>query len=190
MVYAHPDSSSFVGHLRDRVVAGLAAGGHEHRIVDLHADGFDPVMSLSEWRLHRAHADDKAWTREHAAHLRWADTIVWVYPTWWSGPPAILKGWVDRIWTNGLAYDHTDTGLHPGPLTHLTRMVVVTTHGAPRWVNLVEGEVGRKMIRRTLRALCGARCRTTWMALYGIDLSGERRRKRFADRVESLFAGL
>lgn len=184
IVHAHPDTESFNVHLVDRVRRGLAAAGHEHRTIDLQAEGFRAAMSESEWKLHRMTSDLKPWTHDHAGLLAWCDTIIWIYPTWWSGPPAIMKGWVDRVWTNGVAYHHTETGLVPGPLRHVRRMFVVTTHGSTRLVNMLEGDVGKKMIRRTLRALCGWRCRTRWLAMYDIDRSTRADRERFAARVE------
>jgi len=184
IVHAHPDPDSFSAHLAATVRTALDGAGHDHRTIDLYQEGFRAAMSEAEWRLHRATADHKPWTDDHADLLAWCDTIVWVYPTWWSGPPAILKGWVDRVWTNGVAYDHTDGGLVPGPLTHVRSMVVVTTHGSSRLVNMLEGDVGKKMIRRTLRALCGLRCRTTWLAMYRIDQSTARDRAKFIERVE------
>ena len=188
IVQAHPNPDSFVSHLADRVRSGLDRAGHDHRTIDLYASGFHPVMSEHEWQLHRAPATEKPWVTEHQNHLQWADTIVWVYPTWWSGPPAMLKGWVDRVWTNGVAYIHTETGLVPGPLKHINQMTIVTTHGASRWINMLEGDVGKKMIRRTLRGLCGLRCRTSWIAMYSLDTSNDGRRKKFADSVEERFA--
>ena len=188
VVHAHPSPDSYSAHLRDRVLAGLREANAEHTVIDLHAEGFDPVMSLHEWSLHRADAAHKDWLGHHAIALAEASAIVWVYPTWWSGPPAILKGWVDRIWTNGVAYVHTDTGLQPGPLRHVRRMDVVTTHGSSRWVNLIEGEVGRKMIRRGLRGLCHPLCRTRWIALYDVDRAPRKRLEAFADRVERIYA--
>ena len=188
VVHAHPSPDSYSAHLRDRVITGLERANVDHRLIDLHAECFDPVMSGREWGLHRADARHKDWLEPHATALAEAGAIVWVYPTWWSGPPAILKGWVDRIWTNGVAYVHTDTGLRPGPLRHVRRMDVVTTHGSSRWVNLLEGEVGRKMIRRGLRGLCHPLCRTRWIALYGVDRAPRRRLEAFADRVERIYA--
>jgi putative NADPH-quinone reductase len=188
IVHAHPDPTSFSAHLLSKVAEGLDAGGHEHRTIDLYAEGFSAAMSEVEWRLHRSTADHKPWTTDHAELLAWADTIVWVYPTWWSGPPAILKGWVDRVWTNGVAYHHTDSGLVPGPLTHVRRMYIVTTHGSSRLVNMLEGDVGKKMIRRTLRTLCGFRCRTRWLAMYDLDRSTAAARKRFAGSVRAAFS--
>ena len=188
IIEAHPNPDSFVSHLADRVRSGLDSAGHQHRTVDLYAMQFEPVMSELEWTLHRAPASEKPWLADHQEHLAWADTIVWVYPTWWSGPPAMLKGWVDRIWTNGVAYVHTETGLVPGPLKHVNQMVIVTTHGSSRLVNMFEGDAGKKMIRRTLRSLCGFRCRTSWLAMYSVDTSTGDERKRFADSVERRFA--
>ncbi len=183
IVQAHPDPTSFSAHLANAVRDGLELGAHEHRTIDLYDEGFAAAMSETEWALHRESHDEKPWTADHHGLLQWADTIVWVYPTWWSGPPAILKGWVDRVWTNGVAYHHTDRGLIPGPLTHIRRMIIVTTHGSSRLVNMLEGDVGKKMIRRTLRSLCGWRCRTRWLAMYDIDRSDQADRERFAAEV-------
>jgi putative NADPH-quinone reductase len=188
IVHAHPDPASFSAHLTSAVAEGLEAGGHEHRTIDLYAEGFEAALSEAEWELHRATADQKPWTTDHARLLAWANAIVWVYPTWWSGPPAIMKGWVDRVWTNGVAYHHTDEGLVPGPLTHVRRMFVVTTHGSSRLVNMLEGDVGKKMIRRTLRSLCGVRCRTRWLAMYDLDRSTSAERERFAASVRGNFS--
>ena len=113
IVHAHPDPSSFSAHLLTTVQDGLSEAGHEHRTLELYATDFRAAMSEDEWALHRRPSDVKPWTDRHHALLQWADSIVWMYPTWWSGPPAILKGWVDRIWTNGVAYHHTDKGLIP-----------------------------------------------------------------------------
>ena len=188
VVTAHPNPDSFSAHLASRVVTGLTRVGEDHEIIDLYADGFDPVMSEREWKLHRSDAEDKDWLGRHAKALADAHAIVWVYPTWWSGPPAMMKGWVDRIWTNGVAYTHTDAGLEPGPLHHVRRMDVVTTHGASKLVNVLEGEAGKRMIRRGLRALCHPACRTRWIALYGVDRAARSRLEAFADRVERIYS--
>lgn len=188
VVSSHPDPGSFSAHLTARVTTGLTRAGTDHEVIDLYADGFDPVMSEREWKLHRAGADEKDWLGDHAPALARARSIVWVYPTWWSGPPAIMKGWIDRIWTNGVAYTHTESGLEPGLLHHVRRMDVVTTHGSSRLVNVLEGEAGKLMIRRGLRALCHPTCRTRWIALYGVDRARRSRLEAFADRVERIYS--
>ncbi len=67
-------------------------------------------------------------------------------------------------------------------------MDVVTTHGASKLVNILEGEAGKRMIRRGLRALCHPACRTRWIALYGVDRAARSRLEAFADRVERIYS--
>lgn len=189
VVYAHPSPDSFTAHLRDRVVMGLGTAGADVRVLDLHEVDFQPALSAEERALHHAPPEDKPWLADHFEALRWAEHIVWVYPTWWSGPPAILKGWVDRTWVEGVAYDLPEGATTIRPLlTDVARMTVVTTHGSPRWVNVLEGQVGKAMILRGLRSLCGLRCRTRFLALYGLDRAGAASRRSFAERVERFFA--
>lgn len=189
VVYAHPHDGSFTAHLRDRVVAGLGKAEADARLLDLHAIGFDPVMSAEERTLHHAPPEEKPWLADQYDHLRWAQHLVWVYPTWWSGPPAILKGWVDRVWAEGVAYDLPEGATTIRPLlVDVKRITVVTTHGSPRWINWLEGQVGKALFLRGLRSLCGFGCKTRFLALYGLDRDDGGARRRFADRVESFFA--
>lgn len=185
MVHCHPNPESLCAAARDRVLAGLTAGGHEVRHLDLYADGFVPELSSWE-RVH--HLDDPSTKPDiapYADDLRWCDTLVLVYPTWYSGQPAMLKGWIDRVWVQGVAYELPEGGNRIQPrLQQIRRIVVVTTHGSAKWVNAVQGEGGKRVAFRSLRVLCSRRCRTTWLALYGADTGSVDRRTAFLDRVE------
>jgi putative NADPH-quinone reductase len=185
VVYAHPTPDSLCAAARDRVLAGLAAAGHEVRLLDLYADGFVPELSSWEREHHLDDPSTKPDIAAHADHLRWCDTLVLVYPTWYSGQPAMLKGWIDRVWVRGVAYELPEGGNRIRPLLqHIRRIVVVTTHGSPKWVNVVQGEGGKRVAFRSLRVLCSRRCRTTWLALYGADTGSHELRTAFLDRVE------
>ncbi len=150
VVYCHPDPNSLVAAARDRALAGLASAGHEVRVNDLYADGFEPVMSASERLTHKEPGVSPALER-YAADLQWAQALVLVYPTWWSGQPAMLKGWMDRVWVAGVAWE-----LPPGAdvleprLTNVRRIVVVTTHGSSKLINAIEGESGKRTATRSL----------------------------------------
>ncbi len=191
VVHCHPNPDSLCAAARDRVVAGLEAGGHELRLRDLYAEDFVPELSSWE-RVH--HLDDPANKPDiapYADDLRWCDTLILVYPTWYSAQPAMLKGWMDRVWVRGVAYELPEGGNRIRPLLHnIRRIVVVTTHGSAKWVNAVQGEGGKRVAFRSLRVLCSRRCRTTWLALYGADTSGADRRVAFLDRVERTVRGL
>ncbi len=184
VVYCHPSETSFVAAVRDRVVAALASGGAEVRLTDLYADGFDPLFSAGERERHLVPGTDPS-IASYADDLQWCDTLVLVYPTWWSGQPAMLKGWMDRVWVNGVAWTLPPGAnrLRPG-LGNVRRLVAVTTHGSSKWINAIEGESGKRTLTRSLRTMCHPLARTTWLAMYGIDNASDGDRHRFLDRVE------
>ncbi|HSL72953.1 MAG TPA: NAD(P)H-dependent oxidoreductase [Ilumatobacteraceae bacterium] len=184
VVHCHPSEGSLVAAARDRVLAGLAAAGAEVRLTDLYADGFDPSFSALERARHLEPGTDPS-ISGYADDLRWCDTLILVYPTWWSGQPAMLKGWIDRVWVNGVAWTLPDGAnrLSPG-LRNVRRLVAVTTHGSSKWINAIEGEGGKRTLTRSLRTMCHPLARTTWLALYNVDTAPADRRAAFLDRVE------
>lgn len=188
VVHCHPNPGSLVTAAKDRVLAGLGRAGHEVRLADLYADGFRPEVSLDEWRLHHSPgvADDLA---GYAADLRWAEALVFVYPTWWSGQPAMLKGWMDRVWASGVAWELPEGARILRPLlTDIRRLAIVTTHGSSKWINAIEGESGKRTVFRSLRSLCRGRVKSSWTAIYGLDRADEATRKAWLDRVERRFS--
>jgi putative NADPH-quinone reductase len=119
------------------------------------------------------------------ARLKAADGLVFVYPTWFGGPPAMLKGWLDRVWVERVAFTKVAGSNRPRARLHnIRRLVVVTTYGSSRWVNAVEGEPGKRLVRRWLRVLCHPLARSRWVALYGIDTADEPARVAFLDHVD------
>ncbi len=190
VVYCNPNPKSYGAAVRDRALAGLERAGHDVRINDLYADEFQPELSADE---HRDHVQPGVAPEldGYVDDLRWAETIVFVYPTWWSGQPAMLKGWFDRVWGSGVAWELPDGASVVKPLLqNIRRLAIVTTHGSSKLVNSLEGESGKRTITRSLRAMCNRRTRTTWCALYGLDTATEQQRVEFLDRVEDTLAAL
>ena len=189
-VYCHPNPESLVAAARDRALTGLPSARHEVRFTDLYADGFDPTMTADERRTHKEPGVVPELQR-YADDLAWAEALVLIYPTWMSGQPAMLKGWIDRVWVAGVAWDMHDGDRTPTPkLRDLRRLVVVTTHGSSKLINSLQGESGKRTVTRSIRAMCARRARTTWCAFYGVDTSDEADRTKFLDRVESTLADL
>jgi putative NADPH-quinone reductase len=184
VVSAHPVPDSFLAAARTRALAGLHSAGHEVRHLDLYERDFDPRLSLERWRGHLDPPHSKPDIAEDVAALREATALVLIYPAWYSTQPAMLKGWFDRVLTSGVAFS-----LSPGQqgisseLRHLRRLAVVTTHGASKWVNSVQGEPGKRTLRG-LRVMAHPLCRTRWVAFYGTDHSDAERRSRWLGRVE------
>jgi putative NADPH-quinone reductase len=190
VIYCHPDPESFTAAALKRTMAGLARAGHDTRLTDLYADGFTPEMSADERRTHADGGVDPE-LQHYADDLAWAEALVLVYPTWWSGQPAMLKGWIDRLWVAGVAWTQPDGARVPRPLlTRIRRIVVVTTHGSSKLINSLQGEAGKRTALRSIRSMCSRRTRTTWCALYAIDTCGEPKRTEYLDRVENTLAKL
>ncbi|MEZ5666871.1 MAG: NAD(P)H-dependent oxidoreductase [Alphaproteobacteria bacterium] len=185
IVYCHPVEDSFAAALRDRVAGAFRRAGANCTVLDLYAEGFDPVLGRDERLAHLDHDLRPADLAAHFAALERADLLVFVYPTWWYGPPAMLKGWIDRTMRAGVAFR-----LPPGAdviepmLTRVRRIVVVTTYGSPWWLIRYVGDAGRRIIARGLQLICPNAGRPVWLALYGMDTASALQRSRFLERVE------
>jgi NAD(P)H dehydrogenase (quinone) len=190
VVYCHPDPASFTAAIRDATVETLTAAGHTVRLRDLYASGFDPKFTAAEYRTHRT--DGAAPTlQEYTTELRECQHLVLVYPTWWSGQPAMLKGWMDRVWVRGVAWDMpAGANRVRARLTNVRRLTAITTHGSSKWVNMLEGEGGKRTVTRSLRALCNRLATTDWIAMYRVDTSTQEDRDAFIGRVRKRLSRL
>ena len=113
-VSANPDQSSLSGQIFHEISAILKMHAHTVFYQDLYADHFNPVLTKEE--IDRRFSLDNEVSR-YAGELVSSEGIIIVHPDWWGGPPAILKGWVDRVFRPGIAYD-TDRDFPGDPGTH------------------------------------------------------------------------
>ncbi len=190
VLYAHPLADSFAAALHQAVVASLRRGGHEVDDCDLYAEGFDPVLNAAERRAYNTPSPELGGVADHVARLRAADALVLCYPTWWYGMPAILKGYFDRVWAQGVAFHLPEGGgaIRPG-LTNIKKLWVVTSYGAPWWfIKLVLRDPVRAVLLGGLARLCGRGTRTRFLALYNIDAATRARCTAFLARVERSFS--
>ena len=192
VIYCHPVAESFAAAAHATVLQALAAAGHEVTDVDLYAENFDPVMSRQDRLDYQNTARNIRPVRKYDEQLAAADAIILVYPAWWYGMPAMLKGWFDRVWLPGVAFDVTPDGrVLTERLQRIRRIIVVTTYGGPWWmVRLVIGDPARKIISRAVRALCARSCRVDWYVHYSMDRAKPRQLSRFLDRIRTGIARL
>lgn len=189
IVYCHPNPQSFCAHLRDTAAEALA--GEDVRVLDLYADGFDPVMGLEERLNYQTPGLNEKPVAEHIAHLKWCDTLIFVYPTWWFGLPAMLKGWLDRVLVPHATFSLPTVERPTQPALHnITTVSAITTCGARWWQSKVIGEPGRKTLLRGIRFICHPRCRTRYSALYKMDLTTHDQRAAYARKVRTMVAAL
>ena len=190
VVVAHPCSDSLTHGLAARAEAGLRAAGYEVALVDLYAIGFRAAMSEEERSAY--HSDQPILDpviAEHAHLLSTASIVVFAYPTWWSGLPAILKGWIERVIVPGVGFtfDERTGKVKPG-LDNITHLIGISTYGSPRTAVRLINDNGRRTIARALRMSCGLRARTRWLGLYSVDTSSASERQEFAASVERTLA--
>lgn len=189
-VHAHPVPESFNRAVYTAAVETSRAQGHEVRLIDLHAEGFNPVMSTDERRGYTEDVPIPADLQPHIEALKWAEGLILVYPTWWYSQPAILKGWMDRVWRPGIAFTLHEEGQRLRPALANIRLIgVITSFGSPWWFwTFLMGAPGRKIILRGLRFCTNRRTKTFWLGLHEIDDQTDTTRKRYIDKVRARIA--
>lgn len=171
VIYCHPDANSFTAAVRDTVLARLDAAGAEIRLRDLYAEGFQPVLTPEEWTGYLDCPDNRVPVADHCGDVEWCDTLIFVYPTWWYGLPAMLKGWLDRVLLPDVAFlmpSAAGETIKPG-LTHIRRLGVFTTCGASWWLTRLVGAPGRRTLVRGVGLLLAPRARKVYAAHYLMD---------------------
>ena len=188
VLYCHPVETSFHASLHAQVVNNLKSAGHTVDDCDLYAEGFNPVLSREE-RIgyYDVPANQRA-LADHVERLRKAQAIVFCFPAWCFGLPAMLKGYFDRLFMPGVAFDISDPANVKPMLTHIKRISAVVTYGRPRWVAWSMGDPPRKIVTRYMKRLTGNGARVDYHAYYHMNVATEPRLTRFLGRVGQAMA--
>jgi NAD(P)H dehydrogenase (quinone) len=187
IVYAHPSSASYCASLLETLRQVGRSNGREPRVRDLYRTGFDPRLSHDELNTYFSSLaeSDERW--ELVEDLRWCEALTFLYPTWWYGMPAVMKGYVDRIFLPNyvlrLKQDHFGI---VGLLNNIKSFSVVTTHGSPWWwMTMRMGNPGKRAVMRAIPPLLAPSAKTLWLALYNVDRSSDSARRRFEHKVRA-----
>ena len=129
IIYAHPNSKSYNASILETVKENLSSK-HELKVLDLYKERFDPVLRFDTTHRRRDLAHDVA-MKDYRDLIIWADQLIFIFPIWWSGMPAILKGFIERVFAASFAYENTPRGLD-GKLTG--KAWIITTHNTPKIV--------------------------------------------------------
>lgn len=187
VVFCHPDPESFGAAIFRTACDALRAAGHELRIIDLYAEGFDPVFTREERRTYLTDtAQNIAGVAHHVEALQWAEGWVAIYPTWFYGLPAMLKGWLDRVWLPGVTFQVATAKKRTirGELQNIRRFVGITTSGSPWWWLRVIGDPGRSLLMKGLRPLYARGCRMSWLQLHDMNHATAADREAFLAKVD------
>ena len=156
VILGHPNRGSFNHAIAETAVAALTTGGHEVIVHDLYGESFDPVLPASE--APRDAVLPPLITR-HCDEISRADGIVIVHPNWWGQPPAIMKGWIDRVMRPGVAYEFQEgdkgEGVPVGLLKAKAAMVFNTSNTAAEREREVFGDPLDAIWKNCVFGLCG-----------------------------------
>jgi NAD(P)H dehydrogenase (quinone) len=167
IVTAHPLDRSFCQALSNAAIGTLMDAKHQCRHVDLYRSGFRPALTPAERASYYSGFETTEVARE-IEDLLWAETIVLIFPTWWFGSPAILKGWFDRVWAPGVAYDHAaGLGAIQPRLHQIRKVVAITTLGSPWWVDwLILRRPVRRVLKTAILNTCAPQASLTFLSFY------------------------
>lgn len=188
IIYSHPVEGSFCSAIRDAAIEGFRQAGHNVDVIDLAAENFDPVMSADEWDLYfSSNGQIPHGQEQHVELTKQADILCFVYPTWWSGLPAQLKGWIERNMIFGVAFTLNKNNKVRPALHNVKKIYVLSTFGSPRWYVRFINDNGRRVLSRALRLSTG-RASLHSMALYAMDTQTDEKRREFLTKVTQKLA--
>ncbi|NPD33007.1 NAD(P)H dehydrogenase [Eggerthellaceae bacterium zg-997] len=184
-----PHQRSFTAALAHAAQQGLIEAGHEVDVVDLHADGFNPVMSaqdLASWRCGKVVDPQLV---DYQARLDKANHVVFVFPIWWELMPAMTKGFLDRVMTKGIVYEQGEslTNFMTSKLDNLKSVTLVSTMAEPDIIYRLyfHSPVTKSMVRGTFK-LMGVK-KVKWHNYTGIANKTPEQRQRILESVRDRF---
>ena len=182
IVYAHPNPLSFNQSILRVVDNAFKKKGATVRLKDLYAERFDPVLGEAQLSLQNEGKLPDEIKREQE-QITWADTIVVIYPLWWFDRPAILKGWFDRVFTNGFAFNYDGSDVK-GLLKDKRALVIVTAGGTKEDFGKNADQLTKSTTEGTL-AFCGI-TDIVDSVFYSVPVVDDEARKKMLDEVEAL----
>lgn len=190
IVTTHPLNDSLCKLLGKYVKSKLNQMGHEVTIEDLYAESFEPALTAPERKSYYAQSYDSSCVTEQVNRLKDAEALVLLFPTWWFGFPAMLKGWFDRVWAPGIAYDHaTDFGPIKPRLDNLKKVLVVTTLGSPWWIDrFVMWQPVKRIMKIALLGACAKKSKLQFLSLYNSEKLNEQKIAVFKNKIEKALA--
>lgn len=180
VIYAHPNPNSFNGAILNQVIKALEDGKHSYDVIDLYKDRFDPILLFDE-KKRRSDMKHDPETAEYRRIVKNADHLIFIYPLWWGGMPAIMKGFIDRVFVAGEAY--TYQGKLPKGLLKARTASVYYTADAPSWyLRFWRRDADWVTVKDVMLKFCGVR-RVRRLLFAGVKDSSEEKRTQWLDRV-------
>jgi len=187
-LYCHPLPESFHAAIRVEALAGLRQAGHQVDLMDLYAENFNPVLSEEGRRHYHDEGINQAGLEPLIARLQAADALVIQFPTWCFGLPAMLKGFFDRVFMPGVAFDLSNPAKVAPMLGNIKKIAGVVTYGRPRLTAFYMGDPPRKIVTRYVKWFAARGAKVEYHALYHLNVATLEQRRGFMKRVNVAMA--
>jgi NAD(P)H dehydrogenase (quinone) len=149
IVYAHPNHHSFNAAILKQVQSHLSKK-HSVQLLDLYAENFDPILRFDN-NNKRRNLKNLPQTKKYRNQISWADKLIFIFPIWWGGMPAILKGYIDSVFVSGFAYSNKKMGMD-GHLNGKSAWII-TTHNTPSIIaHYFSQDYGKVLKKQVLKA--------------------------------------
>jgi NAD(P)H dehydrogenase (quinone) len=153
IIYAHSNKDSLNHAILENVMNGLTEANRNFEVIDLYAEKFDPVLVIDEQHKRRDLLHDP-YTEKYRRKIEEAEQLIFIYPIWWYGVPAILKGFFDRVFVSGFAYQYNGN-LPTGLLKNKSAWVIYTIDSPSFFITLFRKNAEWTVVRDAILKFCG-----------------------------------
>ncbi|GAB3915130.1 NAD(P)H-dependent oxidoreductase [Larkinella knui] len=191
IVFNHPYNGSYCNAILNAVTKGLQKAGHEVDLMHLDNDGFNPVMSQADLKAFVARQPIDPQVIDYNERLKKADHLIFIFPIWWDIMPATTKGFIDRVLSPGVVYDHHPRGFGLVPLLkNLKRITIITTMNKPGILYLLLiGNLIRKVMVRSVFKTMGYK-NINWISFTSVKTVSQAKRVKWLSNLEKRFSTL
>lgn len=189
IVFNHPNERSFCNAILNAVTKGLKGANHEVDLIHLDNDRFNPVMSKADLKAFVEHQPVDPQVIDYNERLEKADHLIFIFPIWWDLMPAMTKGFVDRVLTPGVVYDHHPRGFGLVPLLkNLKGVTVITTMNKPQIMySLLIGNLIKKALIKSVFKTMGYK-NLKWLSYSRVKSVSQEKRVEWLTHIENRFS--
>lgn len=189
IVFNHPYEGSFGNAILNSVTKGLKGANHEVDLMHLDNDGFNPVMSREDLKAFMEHKPVDPQIIDYNERLEKADHLIFIFPIWWDLMPAMTKGFVDRVLTPGVVYDHHPRGFGLIPLLkNLKSVTIITTMNKPKIMySLIIGNLIKKAMIKSVFKTMGYK-NLKWISYNMVKSVSQQKRVKWLTDIENKFS--
>jgi NAD(P)H dehydrogenase (quinone) len=189
IVFNHPYEESYCNAILESVTKGLEKSTHEVDVINLDKDQFNPRMTSVDLKAFVEHTAVDPQVIGYQERIRTADHLIFIFPIWWDIMPATTKGFIDRVLSPGLAYDHHPRGFGLVPLLkNLKSIILITTMNKPAIMySVLIGNLIRKVMVKSVFKTMGYK-NVNWISFTSVKRVSQEKRVKWLNELENKFS--